>query len=210
MRAISLVLFGGALSATSAPPVPVSSTPEARSLSAVYLEGEVVRVEVPESPKPATVGPWRLGGRVLDPKPRDKRLNLYIVAPGSQYHLESADEFDHNAIINALPEPGKSREYDVYWALVLDPRLHADFRNERDLIIAAQASFLPGDLFEFDDIPAEAFLRNFLRMDALEDLRPHRNRNGTLPRVIIVPAGFAITAAAPPASPETPAPATSH
>src|SRR5438874_10729018 len=147
---MSLVLFAGAVSAMSA-----SSAPEGRLLSAVYLDGEAVRLEVPYGPKPVTLGPWRLGTRVLDPKPRDKRLNLYIVAPGTQYHLEAADEFDHNAIINALPEPGKSREYDVYWALVLDPRMHTDFRNERDLIIAAQASFTPGDLFEVDDLPSD-------------------------------------------------------
>ena len=163
-----------------------------------------MRVEVPEGPKPVTVGPWKLGPRVLDPKPRDKRLNLYIVAPGTQYRLEAADDFDHNAIINALPEAGKSREFDVYWALVLDPRLHTDFRSERDLIIAAQASFTPGDLFEFSDAPAEAFLRGALKLDSLEDLQPYRNRNHTLPRVIIVPAGFAITIAAPPAPPATP------
>ncbi len=207
LRTISLVLFAGALWATSAAPAP-----EARLLSAVYLDGEVVRLEVPDGQKPFALGTWRLGTRVLDPKPRDKRLNLYIVAPGTQYHLEAADEFDHNTIINALPEPGKSREYDVYWALVLDPRIHTDFRNERDLIIAAQASFTPGDLFEFDDLPSDTFLRTFLKMDTLEDLRPYRHKNGTLPRVIIVPADFAITAAAPeaPAEPVTPAAKPTH
>jgi hypothetical protein len=210
---MSLVLFAGLGWATwAAWATPAAPAPEGRLLSAVYLDGEVVRLEVADGPKPAMVGPWRLGPRVLDPKPRDKRLNLYIVAPGTQYHLDGADEFDHNAIINALPEPGKSREYDVYWALLLDPRMHADFRKERDLLIAAQASFTPGDLFEFDDLPSDTFLRNFLKMDTLEDLRPHRHKNGTLPRVIIVPADFAITAAAPeaPAEPATPAAKPTH
>jgi len=194
---LALCAAAGSSSATSSPaPSPAA---ESRALSAVYLDGEAARLDIPESPKPATIGPWRLGTRVSDTKPRDKRLNLYIVAPGTQYHLESADDFDHNAIINALPEPGKSREYDVYWALVLDPHLHTDFRNERDLLIAAQASFTPNDLFEFDDIPADTFLRTLLKLDSLDDLGRYRHKNGTLPRVIIVPAGFAITASAPPA-----------
>jgi len=209
MLALCAGAGAGALSATAASPAA-----ESRSLAAVYLDGEAARLDVPESPKPAAVGPWRLGPRVSDTKPRDKRLNLYIVAPGTQYHLESGDDFDHNAIINALPEPGKSREYDVYWALVLDPHLHTDFRNERDLIIAAQASFTPNDLFEFDDVPAETFLRALLKLDSLDDLARYRRKNGTLPRVIIVPAGFAITAAAPPAPPPdanpTPSPTTAH
>ena len=205
--AISLALCAGAVSAAAPAATPA---PELRSLAAVYLHGEPVRLEVPEGPKPATLGPWRLGTRVLDPKPRDKRLNLYVVAPGTQYHLDGAEDFDHNAIINALPEPGRSREYDVYWALVLDPRLHADFRNERDLIVAAQASFMPGDLFEFDDVPADGVLRGILKMDSLEDLQRYGRKNGTLPRLVIVPAGFAITAAAPetPPEPATPIPAT--
>ncbi|MDP9268347.1 MAG: hypothetical protein M3P27_08505 [Acidobacteriota bacterium] len=170
-----------------------------------------MRLELAEGAKPMTLGPWRLGTRVLDTKPRDQRLNLYIVAPGTQYHLDGAEDFDHNAIINALPEPGKSREYDVYWALVLDPHLHTDFRNERDLIVAAQASFVPGDLFEFEDVPAAAFLRNFLKLGSLEDLQRYRRKNRALPRVIIVPAGLAITAAAPPAAPEPATPtATPH
>src|SRR5438874_13789297 len=102
---MSLVLFAGAVSAMSA-----SSAPEGRLLSAVYLDGEAVRLEVPDGPKPVTLGPWRLGTRVLDPKPRDKRPNLYIVAPGTQYHLEGADELDHNASVNAVPESGREPE----------------------------------------------------------------------------------------------------
>jgi len=205
VAALALALCAGA--AAGAKPA-AAPAPDGRSLANVYLDGELARLEVAEGAKPVTLGPWRLGTRVLDTKPRDKRLNLYIVAPGTQYHLDAAEDFDHNAIINALPEPGKSREYDVYWALVLDPHLRADFRNERDLLIAAQTSFTPGDLFAFEDVPADGLLRGVLKLDALEDLQRYRRKNGAWPRVIIVPAGFALTAAAPEA-PETPA-APSH
>src|ERR1041385_6776413 len=108
--------------------------PDSRTLEAVYLDGEAARLVLPEGGKPVTVGPWRVGPRVPDTKPRDKRLNLYFVAPGTQYHLDGSEDYDHNAIINALPEAGRSREYDVYWALALDPKLKTDFRNERQLI----------------------------------------------------------------------------
>lgn len=155
-----------------------------------------------DAAKPVTVGPWRLGARVGDAKPRDKRLNLYLVAPGTQYHLDGSEAYDHNAIVNALPEEGKSREYDVYWALVLDPGLKADFRNERDVILAAQATFVPGDLFEFDDVPTDFLLRTYLKIDSLEGFARFRRRDGTLPRLIIVPAGFAILASAPAAAPD--------
>lgn len=190
LETASLALCAGAL-------VGSSPAPPSRQLEAVYLDGGSVRLEIAASPKAVTVGPWRLGARVLGPKPLDKRLNLYIVAPGTEYHLEGAEDFDHNAIINALPEAGKAREYDVYWALVLDPHLHADFRSEQELIVTAQAGFAPGDLFEFGDIPAAAFLRAYLKADALADLEKYKREDGTLPRVLLVPAGFAISAAAP-------------
>jgi len=178
-----------------------AAAPESRKLEAVYLEGEAARLEVADGPRPVTVGPWRLGARVADTKPRDQRLNLYLVAPGTQYHLEGSEEYDHNAVVNALPAEGKSREYDVYWALVLDPKLKTDFRNEHDLILAAQQSFTPGDLFELEDIPSDFLLRTYLKIDSLEELEKFRRRDRTLPRVVIVPAGFAITASAPAAAP---------
>jgi hypothetical protein len=192
LQVLTLALCGGMLWAAA-------PAPDSRALGAVYLEGEVVRLVLSDEPKPVTVGPWRLGPRVSDNKPRDKRLNLYLVAPGTQYHLEGSEDYDHNAIINALPAEGKSREYDVYWALVLDPRLKTDLRTERDLIVAAQTSFTPGDLFEFADIPTDFLLQTYLKVDSLEELEKFRRRDRTLPRVIIIPAGFAITASAPPA-----------
>lgn len=190
LRSISIALCAGAL-------LGASPAPEPHGLEGVYLDGQVVRLDVADGPKPVLVGPWRIGARVQDTKPRDQRLNLYIVAPGTQYHLDGSDDFDHNAIVNALPEPGLSRQYDVYWALVLDPRLHTDFKSERQLLITAQANFVPGDLFEFDDIPADAYLRTFLKTDSLDDLAKHRRKGGALPRILILPAGFAVTASNP-------------
>lgn len=153
-----------------------------------------------EIPPPAkgervfTLGPWQFGSHVPDPKPRDRRLNLYLVAPGKQHAAEGRDEFDHNDVINAIPEDGKPAEWDVYWAIVLDPKLKADLRNEHDLLAQAQRRFIPNDLFEFDDIPGHQFLRAFLKIDSLAGLEKHRGRNRSLPRLIIVPAGFAVRA----------------
>ena len=193
---MSIALCAGAL-------LGASPAPETRPLEGVYLDGQVVRLDVADGPKPMLVGPWRIGARVQDPKPRDQRLNLYIVAPGAQYHVDAQDDFDHNVIVNAMPDPGLSRQYDVYWALVLDPHLHADFKGEKQLLLAAQANFTPGDLFEFDDVPADAFLRTFLKADSLADLAQYRRKRGTLPRILIVPAGFAVTASSPAAAPDT-------
>lgn len=144
----------------------------------------------------ARVGPWRFGPRVENPKPRDKRLNLYLVAPGDQHHTAAAGEFDHNDVINALPPNGAMVEWDVYWAIVLDPRAHRPLRSEHELIVLAQQRFLPNDLFEFDDLPGHVFLREFLKVQSLRDLERFRDRRRALPRLLLVPAGFAVRAAA--------------
>lgn len=194
-RAVPVVLCAGAL---------LGATPAAgpEPLGAVYHEGELVRIEVAEGGRPFRLGPWRIGARVTDPKPKDQRLNLYLVAPGKQYQLDGQDEFDHNAVVNALPAPGGTREYDVYWAIVLDPRLRADIKHERDLLLAAQASFTPGDLLEFDDLPGHPFLRQFLKIDSLPGLQKFRRADNRLPRLILVPAGLvlAVTLPEPPAA----------
>jgi hypothetical protein len=86
-------------------------------------------------------------------------------------------------------------EFDVYYALLLDPRLRIDVKSERELLLATQEDFVPGDLFEFDDLPSADFLRSVMQIGAVSDLRRFRKRNGALPRVAIVPAGFALRAA---------------
>jgi hypothetical protein len=168
-------------------------------LSAAYLRNQLVRFRLSPLEKgqqPFSIGPWQFGGRVSDHKPRDKRLNFYLVAPGTQHHAEGYEEFDHNDVINALPSTDAVVEWDVYWVIVLDPSLGRDLRSEQDLIVEAQEGFVPGDLFEFQDIPGQAFLRAFLEIDALDGLAPYQRRDGRLPRLIIVPAGFAIRARA--------------
>jgi hypothetical protein len=172
-------------------------------VSSALLEGQAVAIRFVQPSgheKPFALGPWRLGARVRAPiagspnKPHDQRLNLYVVAPGTQNQSALASEFDHNLIINALPSGDRESEYDVYWAILLDPRLEKDLRLERDLLIAAQEEFVPGDLFEFDDLKAADFLRLMLKAEALSDLRRYRKKNGSLPRVLIVPAEFALRA----------------
>ena len=172
--------------------------------SAAYLRNQLVSfylAPVEKGQQPFSIGPWQFGVRVSDRKPRDKRLNLYLVAPGTQHHAEGYEGFDHNDVINALPPADAVVEWDVYWAIVLDPELRQDLRSEQDLIVEAQEGFVPGDLFEFQDIPGQGFLRAFLEIDSLDGLAPYRRKDGALPRVIIVPAGFAIRARA--ALPET-------
>jgi len=192
-----------ALSAFAATPTPATN---GEALDSAYLEGKPVQLAIsqPEGKeRPQMAGPWRFGAKVKivkkgDPgKPHDTRLNLYFVVPGEQHKsaLVPDPAFDHNLIINALPiDPEAGAEYDVYWALVLDPRLRTDFRNEKDLILATQEDFYPGDLLEFDDLPSSAFLEKTLNLTSLVDLRKWRRKNAALPRVLIVPADFAVRA----------------
>jgi hypothetical protein len=167
--------------------------------STAYLRNQLVRFDLAPLQKgqqPFSIGPWQFGVRVLDRKPRDARLNLYLVSPGTLHQSEGYEDFDHNDIINALPPEGAVVEWDVYWVIVLDPALRQDLRSEQELIVQAQEGFTPGDLFEFQDVPGHAFLRAFLNLDSLDGLAPYRLKDGHLPRVIIVPAGFAIRASA--------------
>ncbi len=139
-------------------------------------------------------GPWQLGARIPDPRSSDRRPNLYLVVPGPQHqNLDGGDEWDHNAIISIMPPDGRAFEWDVYWAIILDPTLH-DVRSERDLLVAGEALFTPSDLFEFDDLPSAQFLREYLRIDSLVDLARYRRKDGRLPRLIILPSGYAIRA----------------
>jgi hypothetical protein len=163
-----------------------------------YLDGRLVRwIPVSGGPRQKLLhaGPWLIGARNND-KPRDGRLNVYL-APGTQWHSEKAPQFDHNLVINALPkDPESSAEWDVYLAVVLDPTLELDVRSERDLILARQQSFTPADDYAFDKIPGAAFLREFLKFQAVSDLEGFRRRDGTLPRLVLVPIKAMVRAAA--------------
>jgi len=176
-----------------------SGAEDATQIDSAYFEGRLLDFKVApveRGQRTVRVGPWRFGPRVENPNPRDKRLNLYLVAPGDLHHTAAAPEFDHNDVINALPEDGAMREWDVYWAIVLDPRADEPLRSERELLLLAQQRFVPNDLFEFDDIPGHPFLRAFLKTGSMRDLDRFRDRRRTLPRLLIVPAGFAVRAAA--------------
>lgn len=201
-RALLVALCAGALSAAGHPPGPAvwrqQRAAEHGQIEAAYFEGRLVRFQLaplPDGEEPFSIGPWRFGARVAS-KPHDKRLNLYLLAPGRQHRTPGWEEYDHNDVINALPPRETPREWDVYWAIVLDPALRGDLRTERDLLLAAQTGFRPGDLFALDDIPGRVFLQRFVGAESVRDLERFRRRDGRLPRLIIVPAGFAIRGSA--------------
>lgn len=157
-----------------------------------YYEGQAVSVTFEPAAKGQRTldyGPWQLGISSRDEHPRDHRLNLYVVIPGNQHHSEGWDDYDHNMIVNAVPEAAEPVEWDVYWVLVLDPHLQVDLRSERDLLLIAQDRFTPGDLFEFDDIPGRAVLRDYLHISNVQGLAQFRQKDGSLPRILVVPAG---------------------
>jgi hypothetical protein len=95
-------------------------------------------------------------------------------------------------VLSDLPVRDEPVEWDVYWAVVLDPNLHEDFRSEQALVRAEQSGFLPPDLLEFEDLPADGFLRGQMQVRSLGDLARFRRKDGTLPRLLITPAGYAI------------------
>lgn len=183
---------GAAEQAKNTPP-PVPST-EVRQ---VLLDGRSVELRFTPKRKRHifSIGPWKLL-HILREKPDDRDPNLYIVAPGTQYADDGESAYDHNEIINTLPLKRGSREWDVYWAIVLDPSVKEDLRSERQLLLITQQGFSPDDHFTFDQIPGAAFLRDFVKIDTLEGLDRFRRSDGTLPRVVIVPAGFSVTAEA--------------
>ena len=156
----------------------------------------------------AHLGPWNLGERLslTDEKPRDKRLNLYVVVPGAQYHSPSHPEYDHNLVVNKYTVDGKAREWDIFWCLQLDPTLRADLRSERDLLVAAHQTFRPAEPLTVQDFPASATMKERLSVSKIEDLKRFRRRDGSLPRLLIVPARLAVRGTAEPLPVGPPAP----
>lgn len=195
----SLVVCAGSLLPANAGVLLKKSAPKMIEIPAqpVFYSGVELKF-IPESParrqRIVNVGPWTIGARVGDGKPSDKRLNLYIVAPGKQYQLSDYPEFNHNLVINAVPKEDKQAEYDVWWALVLDPTLEADFQDEHELILAAQGRFEPSRDYDVKQAPSFAILQRFLKIHDNTDLEEYFREDKTLPRVLIVPAKFAIRA----------------
>lgn len=159
--------------------------------------------EVTGSRRLASFGPWNFGERLAEDKPQDKRLNLYVVVPGTQYHSATRPEYDHTVVINKYTVDGKPREWDIYWCFVLDSTVPVDLRSERELLTAAQQRFRPADLFDIVDIPANTAIAEKLGVSSFGDLRRFRHKDGTLPRILIVPARFAVKGKA--QRPESPA-----
>jgi hypothetical protein len=144
----------------------------------------------------ASFGPWNLGERLSLSKPQDNRLNLYLVIPGRQYRSATRPEFDHNRVVNKYTVDGKVREWDIFWCFVLDPSLNADLRSEGDLLMAAHQTFHPADLYDVTDIPGYAVMAEKFGINSMADLRHFRRKDGSLPRLLILPAGLAVRATA--------------
>jgi hypothetical protein len=192
IRAISAVALAAAGFAATAAMRPVVKP------FSVYHDGDDL-IFTPESAgtrRLASIGPWNLGERLGDDKPADKRLNLYVVVPGVQYRAPGKAEYDHNLVINKYTVDGKPRDWDVFWCFILDPTLRADLRSERELLIAKAQTFHPADLFEFRDVPAHALMTERLGLKSMADLRRFRHKDGTLPRLLILPARLAVRATA--------------
>jgi len=166
----------------------------------VYHDGANVEF-TPESTgthRLARLGPWNLGERLslTDEKPRDKRLNLYVVIPGAQYRSSAHPEYDHNLVVNKYTIDGKPREWDIFWCLQLDPSLHTDMRSEHDLLVAAHQTFRPAESLAVQDFPASVTMKERLSVSKVDDLKRFRRKDGSLPRLLIVPAQLAVRATA--------------
>lgn len=174
-----------------------AQTPEVTKPLSAYHDGTIIQFapETPISGRTASLGPWTIGKRLPEEKPLDKRLNLYVVIPGKQYHSPTSPEYDHDLIVNTLTHD-QAREWDIYWCFVLDPRLENDFRSEHDVLVAAQQSFRPADLFDVEDIPGHDVLREKTGIQLLADLGHYRHKDRSLPRLLIVPAHLAVRATA--------------
>jgi len=165
-----------------------------------FHEGENI-IFAPErtgSHREARFGPWDLGER-LDPsdeKPRDKRLNLYVVVPGDQYRSAAHPEYNHNLVVNKYTVDGKPREWDIFWCFAIDPALKASLRGERDLLLSAHDTFQLPENFQASTLPAGVVLKEKLSVTGEDSLKRFRRKDGSFPRMLIVPARLALRAVA--------------
>src|SRR5437899_7085728 len=148
----------------------------------VYHDGAdiVFTPETTGTQRPARFGPWTLGERLNsdEEKPRDKRLNLYVVVPGEQYRSPTKSEYDHNLVINKYTVDGKPREWDIFWCVALDPTLSAELHSERDLLLAAHQNFRPPENFSVKLLRANAVMKERLSVNKLEHLERFRRKDG--------------------------------
>jgi len=191
-RFVCAVLCVSAAVASSAANPPKADPPRHIHLDEAYYAGDVVKIHTGPRERgehSLLIGPWNFGPRVST-RPKDKRPNLYIVVPGTLHQVASYPDYDHTEILSATPDDPS--DFDVYWALVLDPSVDDNFTAEKQLLVATQATFTPGEDFTFDQIPCAGFLRDYLKIRTPEDLKKYRRPDGSLPRVAIVTAGFAL------------------
>ena len=142
----------------------------------------------------AKYGRWDFGERLKDERIRDKRLNLYVVVPGGQYRSILHRRYNHTLVINKYTIDGKPREWDIFWCLALDPTLRADIRSEHDLLLAAQETFQPASDFTIRRAPSHTAMAQELNVKSVADLNRFRRNDGSLPRLLIVPAHLAVRA----------------
>jgi hypothetical protein len=192
LRAVSIIAISAAAFAAAA------SMREAVKPFSVYHDGDdlIFTPEAAGSRRMASVGPWNLGERVAEDKPVDKRLNLYVVVPGTQYRAPGKTDYDHNLVINKYTVDGKARDWDIFWCFILDPTLRPDLRSERELLLAKHQTFRPATLFEFRDIPSHMLLAERLSIRSMDDLHRFREKDGSLPRLVILRARLVVRATA--------------
>lgn len=171
----------------------------AHDVREAYFQGQIVPFQAERDTllqRSFVIGPWRFGHRLRE-KPRDGRLNLYVVSPGSQFEVDGGSPYTFNCIVNALPKrAGAHVEWDVYWAIALDPSLTREIRDEHDLLMATQMEFETPEDFKIQDAPGHEVLRRYLRIASVGDLDQFRRKSGHLPRMLIVPAHIVLKASA--------------
>lgn len=170
--------------------------PDLRSVNTVFLEGRPVDFRPLNGASIWTLLHTSTAkiAHMLRGKPRDGRPNLYIVAPGKQMRQQDEPGFDHNLVISSLPLRPEPTEFDIYYAIILDPALREDLQSERDIILARQQVFQLADGFKFTDIPGVTTLRVSLSIRTLADLDGFRRADGALPRLIVVSSRMALSA----------------
>jgi hypothetical protein len=62
--------------------------------------------------------------------------------------------------------------------------------------MAAHQTFVPPDLFDISDVPANSMLAEKLGVTSMAELRRYRKKGRGMPRVLIVPARLAVRATA--------------
>jgi hypothetical protein len=182
-----VALFAAGLGFTGSAPPPLKPFTAYHDGAAIVFTPEVTGTQ-----RLANFGPWSLGERLSEGKPLDNRLNLYVVVPGTQYRSAAHPEYDHNRVVNKYTIDGKAREWDIFYCLIIDSSLKADFRSESDLLVAAHQTFRPADLFDVSDIPASEMMAEVVGVNSVGDLRRFRRKNRALPRLLIVPARLAV------------------